>query len=210
MDIGELCSLFVRVGGKPEDRSLSLPANDTGGRTAAKRNNCVGCLPSRWRRHGLGGHIAPGAVRGGSRSSPLSWNDGAFVPGQMSTAVAAKDSAAKRFDAWTRGYEPLAGIPDEFMDADGRCRPHWRRLALRSRCLRAERNAAAVLGRRPKNSKPRAFLPRRRREGRAGLADQQNAAARRRSRMASRSPRASFSGPSFWSAFSPTSMAKAA
>ena len=46
----------------------------------------------------------------------------------MSTAVAAKDSAARRFDAWTRGYEPLPGIPDEFMDASGHCRPHWRRL----------------------------------------------------------------------------------
>jgi uncharacterized circularly permuted ATP-grasp superfamily protein/uncharacterized alpha-E superfamily protein len=46
----------------------------------------------------------------------------------MSTAVAAKDSAAERFDAWTRGYEPVPGIPDEFMAANGRCRPHWRRL----------------------------------------------------------------------------------
>ena len=46
----------------------------------------------------------------------------------MSTAVAEDDSAARRFDAWTRGYEPLPGIPDEFMDAEGRCRPHWLRL----------------------------------------------------------------------------------
>ncbi len=46
----------------------------------------------------------------------------------MSTAFADEDSAARRLDAWTRGYEPLAGIPDEYMDADGRCRPHWRRL----------------------------------------------------------------------------------
>ncbi len=46
----------------------------------------------------------------------------------MSTALAAKGSAAKRFDAWSRGYAPMPGIPDEFMDADGRCRPHWRRM----------------------------------------------------------------------------------
>jgi uncharacterized circularly permuted ATP-grasp superfamily protein/uncharacterized alpha-E superfamily protein len=46
----------------------------------------------------------------------------------MSTALAAKGFAAKRFNAWTRGYAPISGIPDEFMDADGRCRPHWRRM----------------------------------------------------------------------------------
>ena len=46
----------------------------------------------------------------------------------MSTAVAAKDSAAERLEAWTGGYQPLAGIPDEFMDGEGRCRPHWRRV----------------------------------------------------------------------------------
>jgi uncharacterized circularly permuted ATP-grasp superfamily protein/uncharacterized alpha-E superfamily protein len=50
------------------------------------------------------------------------------VLGQKSTAVAAVDSAAERLDAWTRGYQPLPGIPDEFMDEEGRRRPHWRRL----------------------------------------------------------------------------------
>ncbi len=34
----------------------------------------------------------------------------------------------QRLDAWTRTYAPLPGIPDEFVDADGRFRPHWRRM----------------------------------------------------------------------------------
>jgi len=50
------------------------------------------------------------------------------VSGRTSPAVAAKDFGAKRLEAWTSGYVPLSGIPDEFMDADGRSRPHWRQL----------------------------------------------------------------------------------
>ncbi len=33
-----------------------------------------------------------------------------------------------RVAAWTRGYAPLPGIPDEFIGADGARRPHWQRL----------------------------------------------------------------------------------
>ncbi|MGD0642330.1 MAG: circularly permuted type 2 ATP-grasp protein [Roseiarcus sp.] len=38
------------------------------------------------------------------------------------------DDARARLAAWTRGYAPLPGIPDEFIGADGARRPHWRRL----------------------------------------------------------------------------------
>jgi uncharacterized circularly permuted ATP-grasp superfamily protein/uncharacterized alpha-E superfamily protein len=50
------------------------------------------------------------------------------LAGSTSTAVAAKDFGAKRLEAWTSAYSPLPGIPDEFMDADGRSRPHWQRM----------------------------------------------------------------------------------
>ncbi len=33
----------------------------------------------------------------------------------------------RRLDAWTRDYAPLPGIPDEFVDAEGNSREHWRR-----------------------------------------------------------------------------------
>jgi uncharacterized circularly permuted ATP-grasp superfamily protein/uncharacterized alpha-E superfamily protein len=46
----------------------------------------------------------------------------------MSTALAESDPGIRRFEAWTRGYAPLPGIPDEFMDADGQGRAHWRRM----------------------------------------------------------------------------------
>ncbi len=42
--------------------------------------------------------------------------------------VAAPDEAVQRLAAWTRGYAPLPGIPDEFIDAEGQRRPHWTRL----------------------------------------------------------------------------------
>ena len=35
---------------------------------------------------------------------------------------------SERLDEWTRGYAPLSGIPDEFMDKTGRSRSHWSRL----------------------------------------------------------------------------------
>ncbi len=50
------------------------------------------------------------------------------MPGRTSPAVAVKDFGVKRLEAWTRGYAALPGIPDEFVDADGRSRPHWRQL----------------------------------------------------------------------------------
>ena len=34
----------------------------------------------------------------------------------------------RRVAAWTEGYAPLPGIPDEFVGADGARRPHWARL----------------------------------------------------------------------------------
>jgi uncharacterized circularly permuted ATP-grasp superfamily protein/uncharacterized alpha-E superfamily protein len=36
--------------------------------------------------------------------------------------------AIDRVAGWTEGYRPLAGIPDEFIAADGARRPHWTRL----------------------------------------------------------------------------------
>ena len=36
--------------------------------------------------------------------------------------------AAERVAGWTGEYAPLPGIPDEFLGADGRRRPHWDRL----------------------------------------------------------------------------------
>ena len=50
------------------------------------------------------------------------------MPGRSNTAVASEDDALKRLDVWTRAYTPLPGIPDEFVDADGHSRPHWRRM----------------------------------------------------------------------------------
>ena len=50
------------------------------------------------------------------------------MTGRTSPTVAAKDLRAKRLESWTRGYAPLSGIPDEFMDAEGGSRPHWQRL----------------------------------------------------------------------------------
>jgi uncharacterized circularly permuted ATP-grasp superfamily protein/uncharacterized alpha-E superfamily protein len=44
----------------------------------------------------------------------------------MSSIAGGKTPGSKRFEAWTRDYEPLPGIPDEFIDACGVSRPHWR------------------------------------------------------------------------------------
>jgi len=46
----------------------------------------------------------------------------------MLSAPASTDFSSRRLEDWTRGYAPLSGIPDEFLDADGRSRPHWRHL----------------------------------------------------------------------------------
>ncbi len=37
-------------------------------------------------------------------------------------------SAQRRIEAWTGGYQPLPGIHDEFVDADGEPRPHWMKM----------------------------------------------------------------------------------
>ena len=50
------------------------------------------------------------------------------MPGRISSAVDNKTSGSERFEAWTRNYAPLAGIPDEFMGVNGLTRPHWRRM----------------------------------------------------------------------------------
>ncbi len=44
------------------------------------------------------------------------------------SASLARDDAAARVAAWTRGYVPLADAPDEFIGPDGGVRPHWRHL----------------------------------------------------------------------------------
>ena len=49
------------------------------------------------------------------------------MPGRSTTAVALDDRASRRLDDWTRNYTPLPGIPDEFVDSEGRSRVHWRR-----------------------------------------------------------------------------------
>ena len=38
------------------------------------------------------------------------------------------DAVETRVAAWTEGYSPLSGIPDEFIGADGARRPYWTRL----------------------------------------------------------------------------------
>jgi len=50
------------------------------------------------------------------------------LPARISSTVGSKTSGLERFEAWTRDYKPLPGIPDEFLDARGVSRPHWRRM----------------------------------------------------------------------------------
>ena len=50
------------------------------------------------------------------------------MPAGISSTVGDKTPGLKRFEAWTRHYKPLPGIPDEFIDARGLSRPHWRRV----------------------------------------------------------------------------------
>ena len=47
----------------------------------------------------------------------------------LSARIAAPpDAVEARVAAWTEGYAPLSGIPDEFIGVDGARRPHWTRL----------------------------------------------------------------------------------
>ena len=50
------------------------------------------------------------------------------MPASARSAAPHDDDALARVAAWTRGYAPLPGIPDEFIGADGARRPHWQRL----------------------------------------------------------------------------------
>ena len=43
-------------------------------------------------------------------------------------SAAPPDVTALRIAAWTEGYAPLPGIPDEFIGPDGERRPYWTRL----------------------------------------------------------------------------------
>lgn len=43
-----------------------------------------------------------------------------------SSQIAAPDTGKEGVEVWTRNYNPLPGIPDEFMDSDGRSRVYWR------------------------------------------------------------------------------------
>src|SRR5271155_3810430 len=53
--------------------------------------------------------------------------NGAPLP--LSARIAAPlDAVEARVAAWTEGYAPLSGIPDEFIGADGARRPHWARM----------------------------------------------------------------------------------
>ena len=49
------------------------------------------------------------------------------MPASARTA-APPDEIDARLHAWTDGYAPLPGIPDEFLDENGERRPHWDRL----------------------------------------------------------------------------------
>ena len=44
------------------------------------------------------------------------------------SAARSRDAAGERVAAWTQGYAPLDGTPDEFIGRDGQARPHWRHL----------------------------------------------------------------------------------
>ena len=44
------------------------------------------------------------------------------------SAARNRDAVGERVAAWTHGYVPLDGTPDEFIGRDGAVRPHWRHL----------------------------------------------------------------------------------
>ena len=50
------------------------------------------------------------------------------MPASARSVAINDDDALARVAAWTRGYAPLPGVPDEFIGADGASRPHWQRL----------------------------------------------------------------------------------
>jgi uncharacterized circularly permuted ATP-grasp superfamily protein/uncharacterized alpha-E superfamily protein len=47
------------------------------------------------------------------------------APKTSADGLPQEQRAARRLEALTEGYRPLPGIPDEFVDAAGRKRPHW-------------------------------------------------------------------------------------
>jgi uncharacterized circularly permuted ATP-grasp superfamily protein/uncharacterized alpha-E superfamily protein len=81
-----------------------------------------GPLARRAERGHSGGHAVAGSPREGGRATL-----GAPLPATARTA-ATPDAAEARVAEWTKGYAPLPGIPDEFVDAEGERRPHWTRL----------------------------------------------------------------------------------
>ena len=87
-----------------------------------------GLIDPRWLTGPQGGILSWAAFATKRRLSGDPRNDGACLPGRISSAVEKKTSGSERFEAWTRDYAPLAGIPDEFMDVNGLTRPHWRRM----------------------------------------------------------------------------------
>src|SRR5271165_20746 len=62
------------------------------------------------------------------RSKSSTAECGCRLSGPMSSALSSTTLGSRRLEVWTRGYAPLSGIPDEFLDADGRSRPHWRHM----------------------------------------------------------------------------------
>ena len=68
------------------------------------------------------------------------------MPATARTPTAEKDAEA-RVAAWTASYQPLPGIPDEFIGRDGQRKPHWTKLltelALADPTVVADRFAAA-------------------------------------------------------------------
>jgi uncharacterized circularly permuted ATP-grasp superfamily protein/uncharacterized alpha-E superfamily protein len=62
------------------------------------------------------------------RSKSSKTKRGCALPRSTSSYVTPIDFGSPRLAAWTRGYTPLSGIPDEFLDRDGSIRTHWRHM----------------------------------------------------------------------------------
>ena len=73
------------------------------------------------------------------------------------SAARSRDAAGERVAAWTQGYAPLAGTPDEFIGRDGQARPHWRHLLNALAGLDPGRDRAA-LRRRPTSGSARSGM----------------------------------------------------
>ncbi len=52
------------------------------------------------------------------------------MPVSARTVASPEEAARERVAAWTYGYAPLPGIPDEFIGPDGARRAHWEKLLL--------------------------------------------------------------------------------